>query len=60
MAYAPQGDAAAAHRQFDPSDRWLADFAGGNVELKQIRGAASTVLKLQLEPPPQLSKTTDC
>jgi hypothetical protein len=59
MAYAKQGVAATAHRWFDTSERWTADFAAGNVELKQIRREAAEVLNLKLEPPPQLSKTTD-
>jgi hypothetical protein len=59
MAYAKQGDAATAHRWFDISERWTADFAAGNVELKQIRGEAAEVLNLKWEPPPRLSKTTD-
>jgi hypothetical protein len=59
MAYAKQGDAASAHRWFDTSERWTADFAAGNVELKQIHGEAAEVLNLKLELPPQLSKTTD-
>ncbi|HEY2826308.1 MAG TPA: hypothetical protein VGJ04_01810 [Pirellulales bacterium] len=53
-----QGDAVAAHRWFDTSERWIADLVAGNVEPKQIRIEAAEVLNLKLEPPPQLSKTS--
>jgi serine/threonine protein kinase/Tfp pilus assembly protein PilF len=59
IAYAKQGDSAKARFWFDVSERWTAEFAADNEELKGIRGEAAEALGSKLESLPQLTNLDD-